>query len=207
MTLTVWLSLVVACVVISLTPGAGAINTMTNSLNEGWRRSIWGIIGQQLALVVHVAIVAAGVGLLVSRLPWLFETVRYLGAAYLVFLGLRLMLSRVPDAVDEELQRSPEGHWPMLRRGFWVNLLNPKAIVFFLAFVPQFIRLDRDPWPQYLILIGTTITIDVIVMWFVFAASAQTFRRLTTSRQGQRILNLVFGALFICVAALLLFIH
>ena len=95
----------------------------------------------------------------------------------------------------------------MLRRGFWVNLLNPKAIVFFLAFVPQFIRLDRDPWPQYLILIGTTVVIDVVVMWFVFAATAQTFRRLTSSRTGQRTLNTVFGVLFIAVAALLLFVH
>lgn len=207
-TVTVWLSLVVACVVISLTPGAGAINTMTNSLNEGWRRSIWGIVGQQLALVVHVAIVAAGVGLLVARVPWLFETIRYLGAAYLVYLGIRLILARIPEGVAEQgIERDPEGRWPMLRRGFWVNLLNPKAIVFFLAFVPQFIRLDHDPWPQYLILIGTTVAIDVIVMWFVFAATAQTFRRLTSSRRGQRILNSVFGALFIAVAALLMLVH
>ncbi|WP_460003655.1 LysE family translocator [Microbacterium xylanilyticum] len=208
MTVTVWLSLVVACLVISLTPGAGAINTMTNSLNEGWRRSIWGIAGQQLALVVHVAIVAAGVGLLVARVPWLFETIRYVGAAYLVYLGIRLITACIPDAVEEQdLERSPEGRWPMLRRGFWVNLLNPKAIVFFLAFVPQFIRLDRDPWPQYLILIGTTVAIDVIVMWFVFAATARSFRRLTASRRGQRTLNVVFGTLFIAVAALLLFVH
>lgn len=207
-TATVWLSLVVACLVISLTPGAGAINTMTNSLNEGWRRSIWGIVGQQLALVVHVAIVAAGVGLLVARVPWLFETIRYLGAAYLVFLGVRLIVARVPVAVTEgDDLRPAEGRWPMLRRGFWVNLLNPKAIVFFLAFVPQFIRLDLDPWPQYLLLISTVIVIDVIVMWFVFAATARTFRRLTASRRGQRNLNLVFGALFIAVAVLLLFVH
>ena len=207
-TVTVWLSLVVACLVISLTPGAGAINTMTNSLNEGWRRSIWGIVGQQLALVVHVAIVAAGVGLLVARIPWLFETIRYVGAAYLVYLGIRLITARIPDAIEEQdLERSPEGRWPMLRRGFWVNLLNPKAIVFFLAFVPQFIRLDRDPWPQYLILVGTTVAIDVIVMWFVFAATARSFRRLTASRRGQRTLNVVFGTLFIAVAALLLFVH
>ncbi len=207
-TVTVWLSLVVACLVISLTPGAGAINTMTNALNEGWRRSIWGIVGQQLALVVHVAIVAAGVGLLVARVPWLFETVRYLGAAYLVFLGVRLIIARVPDIVAQgDDLRPPEGRWPMLRRGFWVNLLNPKAIVFFLAFVPQFIRLDLDPWPQYLLLISTVVIIDVVVMWFVFAATARTFRRLTESRRGQRNLNLVFGTLFIAVAALLLFLH
>ncbi|MGN8025969.1 LysE family translocator [Microbacterium sp. 22242] len=208
MTATVWLSLVAACLVISLTPGAGAINTMTNSLNEGWRRSIWGIVGQQLALVVHVAIVAAGVGLLVARVPWLFETVRYLGAAYLVFLGIRLIAARVPEVVaDDEEPKPAEGRWPMLRRGFWVNLLNPKAIVFFLAFVPQFIRLDRDPWPQYLLLISTVVVIDVVVMWFVFAATARTFRRLTASAGGRRTLNTVFGALFIAVAALLLFVH
>lgn len=207
-TVTVWLSLVVACLVISLTPGAGAINTMTNSLNEGWRRSLWGIVGQQLALVVHVAIVAAGVGLLVARVPWLFETIRYIGAAYLVYLGMRLILARIPDIVrQDELERSPEGRWPMLRRGFWVNLLNPKAIVFFLAFVPQFIRLDRNPWPQYLILILTTVVIDVVVMWFVFAATARSFRRLTSTRRGQRTLNTVFGVLFIAVAVLLLFVH
>jgi homoserine/homoserine lactone efflux protein len=207
-TVTAWLSLVVACLVISLTPGAGAINTMTNALNEGWRRSIWGIVGQQLALVVHVAIVAAGVGLLVARVPWLFETIRYLGAAYLVFLGVRLIVARVPDVVaQEEDLRPPEGRWPMLRRGFWVNLLNPKAIVFFLAFVPQFIRLDLDPWSQYLLLICTVIVIDVVVMWFVFAAAARSFRQLTANRRGQRNLNLVFGTLFIAVAALLLFVH
>lgn len=207
-TATLWLSLVVACLVISLTPGAGAINTMTNSLNEGWRRSLWGIIGQQLALVVHVAIVAAGVGLLVARVPWLFDAVRYLGAAYLIFLGVRLVMTKAPDTTGSDDERRPsEGRWPMLRRGFWVNLLNPKAVVFFLAFVPQFIRLDRDPWPQYLVLVTTVVVIDVVVMWFVFAAAARTFRRLSASPHGQRILNAIFGALFIAVAALLLFLH
>ncbi|MDA4894244.1 LysE family transporter, partial [Streptomyces sp. MS2A] len=173
MTWTIWLSLLFACVVISFTPGAGAINTMTNALNEGWRRSLWGIAGQQLALVVHVAIVAAGVGLLVSRSPVLFEAIRYLGAAYLVFLGVRLIVAKSDDVGDAaEIARPRESAWSMLRRGFWVNLLNPKAIVFFLAFVPQFIRLDREPWGQYLVLIGTVVLVDVAVMWFFFAVRA-----------------------------------
>src|SRR5690606_27126158 len=60
--LTIWFSLLTASVVISFTPGAGAINTMSNALKEGWRRSLWGVIGQQLALIVHIVIVAAGVG-------------------------------------------------------------------------------------------------------------------------------------------------
>ena len=205
----VWFSLLLACVVISFTPGAGAINTMSNALNQGWMRSIWGIIGQQLALVVHVVIVAAGVGLLVSRSELLFTVIRYAGAAYLVYLGVRLILAR-PSAAEDADALAPaarESHWSMIRRGFWVNLLNPKAIVFFLAFIPQFIRLDEPQLPQYLILITTVIVVDILVMWGFFAAAARPFRRFTRSPRGQRILNTVFGLLFIGVAALLAFLH
>ena len=209
MSLTVWLSLLTASVVISFTPGAGAINTMSNALAEGWRRSIWGVIGQQLALIVHVVIVAAGVGLIVSRSPVLFDIIRYAGAAYLAYLGLRLIFARVRDSSEAttDAPRLPESHWSMIRRGFWVNLLNPKAIVFFLAFIPQFIRLDQPALPQYLILIVTVIVIDVLVMWGFFATAARPFQRVTRTARGQRILNSVFGGLFLAVAALLLFVH
>ncbi len=206
-TWTVWLSLLAACVVISLTPGAGAINTMSNALAQGWRRSVWGVLGQQVALLVHIGVVAAGVGLIVSRSPALFDTIRYLGAAYLVYLGIRLMLAR-PQPIASDAKPVPaERRWGMFRRGFWVNLLNPKAIVFFLAFVPQFVRLDREPLPQYLIFAATVVAVDVFVMWFFFAAAAKSLRRFTRSTRGQRILNVAFGCLFIAVAVLLLFVH
>lgn len=206
-TWTLWLSLLFACVVISFTPGAGAINTMSNALTQGWRRSLWGVLGQQAALIVHVVIVAAGVGLLVSQSPLLFEIIRYAGAAYLIYLGVRLILAKPEGDVSEPGSRSREHAWSIFRRGFWVNLLNPKAIVFFLAFVPQFIRLDRDPLPQYLILVGTVMVVDVLVMWFFFAVAAKPFRRYTRHARGQRVLNIVFGALFVAIAGLLLFVH
>jgi len=206
--LPVWLSLLAACVVISFTPGAGAINTMSNALAQGWRRSFWGVLGQQIALVVHVIIVAAGVGLLVARSPLLFDAIRYAGAAYLVYLGVRLILTRT-DAPEDGTESSgpPESSWSMLRRGFWVNLLNPKAIVFFLAFIPQFIRLDQPALPQYAVFLATSVGVDVLVMWFFFAAAARPFRRVTRTPRGRRTLNSVFGALFIAVAGLLLFVH
>ncbi|KDA05519.1 lysine transporter LysE [Microbacterium sp. CH12i] len=209
MALTVWLSLLTASVVISFTPGAGAINTMSNSLAEGWRRSIWGVIGQQLALIVHVIIVAAGVGLIVASSPLLFDIIRYAGSAYLAYLGLRLIFARPVAAVtDEEMgQRLAEGRWSMVRRGFWVNLLNPKAIVFFLAFIPQFIKVDQPALPQYLILIATVVVVDVLVMWGFFAVAAKPFQRVTRTARGQRTLNIVFGVLFLAVAVLLLLVH
>lgn len=209
MSLAVWFSLLTASVVISFTPGAGAINTMSNALNQGWRRSIWGIVGQQAALIGHVVIVAAGVGLLVSRSEFLFTAIRYAGAAYLVFLGVRLILAKpVAPASDQPIAPDTrEGHWSMIRRGFWVNLLNPKAIVFFLAFIPQFIRLDEPQVPQYLVLVATVVAVDVVVMWGFFATAARPFRRLTRSSRGQRTLNAIFGTLFIGVAGLLVLLH
>lgn len=212
MSFSVWLSLLTACVIISFSPGAGAVNTMSNALASGWRRSLWGVIGQQIALLIHVVIVAAGVGVIVASSPVLFTTIRYAGAAYLVFLGMRLICSK-PRAEEVDAEGRPILHtkWvsarAMVLRGLWVNLLNPKAIVFFLAFIPQFIRVDEPQLPQYAILTATAVCVDVLVMWFFFAAAAKPFGRYASTRRGQRVLNMVFGSLFVVVAAMLLLVH
>ncbi|HJX79022.1 LysE family transporter [Glutamicibacter sp.] len=207
MTLALWISLLGASIIISFTPGAGAINTMTNAMRLGFRGAIWGIIGQQIALLIHVIIVAAGVGLLVASSPAIFAAVRYAGAAYLVYLGVRMILSKPDVSSESTSQTRVSGRWAMVRRGILVNLLNPKAIVFFLAFTPQFIQPGQPLAPQYAIYIGTIIAVDILVMWFFFAATARSFQRFTTTVRGAKILNLVFGTLFIFVAALLLLIH
>ena len=207
MQFSLWLALAGAGALISFTPGAGAINTMSNSLNAGFRRSIWGILGQQAALVVHVLIVALGVGVLVASSPVAFNVIRYAGAAYLVYLGVRQFMSK--PAVEQEraatLRNEPA--WSIFRRGFWVNLLNPKAIVFFLAFTPQFIRPEQSLFTQYAVLTATIVVIDILVMWFFFAAAARSFHRFTSTERGQRVLSRVFGALFVAVGILLALIH
>jgi len=205
--LSLWLALVGACVLISLTPGAGAINTMNNSLTSGFRRSIWGILGQQVALIVHVIVVALGVGVLVASSPVIFNVIRYAGAAYLVILGIRLFLVRPSTDRDVTAVLSRVPAWSMFRRGLWVNLLNPKALVFFLAFMPQFIRPEQPLLPQYLVLSVTVVIIDIVVMWLFFAVAAKSFQRFTNTVRGQTILNRTFGSLFVAVAILLAAIH
>ena len=201
MSWSLWFTLVVTGTLISLTPGAGAINTMANSLGSGWTRSIWGILGQQVALVAHIAVVAAGVGVLVAGSPLLFNVIRYAGAAYLVFLGVRQFRSRAAGAQVGPAAREPG--WSMFRRGLLVNLTNPKAVVFFLAFTPQFIRPGQPLLPQYAVFAATVVAIDVVVMWFFFAAAARGLGRLTQRETGHRAVNRVFGGLFVGVGVLL----
>lgn len=231
MAFSLWLTLLVACVVISFTPGAGAINTMGNALNHGFRRAIWGILGQQAALIVHIAVVALGVGVLVASSPVLFNVIRYAGAAYLAYLGLRLILRRpareaegveaweggadADDVNEGDAAPTPapraaaptESRWSMFRRGLWVNLLNPKAIVFFLAFLPQFIRPADPLLPQYATVAATAVAVDIAVMWGFFAVAAHGFRRFTRSARGQRTIDVIFGILFLAVALLLALLH
>lgn len=220
MSASTWWTLATAILVISLSPGAGAVNTMTNSMTQGWRRSLWGIAGQEIALILQVGVVAVGVGSIVTAAPMVLEVIRWLGAAYLVFLGLRMILSRpepAPDISHAELPpsgesperklgngRPVEGAWSMIRRGILVNLLNPKAIVFFLAFIPPFIDPNRPAAAQYLIIAVTCVSVDILVMWFGFAALAKPLGRFTSTVRGQRVLNTVFGCCFMVVALLLL---
>lgn len=196
---SLWLALVGACLLISFTPGAGAINTMSNSLKAGYGRAIWGITGQQLALITHILIVAAGVGVLVAGSPVAFNIIRYGGAAYLVYLGIQKFRERAALDDGAVVLRQHEPRLSMFRRGIWVNLLNPKAIVFFLAFMPQFIKPDQPLIPQYVVLTATVVVVDVLVMWLFFAAAAKSFQRFTHNADGQKILNRIFGGLFVAV--------
>jgi len=207
MQFSLWVALIGAGTLISFTPGAGAINTMSNALNAGFRRSIWGILGQQAALLIHIVIVALGVGLLVAGSPVAFNVIRYAGAAYLVYLGIRQFLAKPQLDAEKVRALSDEPRWSMFQRGLWVNMLNPKAIVFFLAFLPQFIRPDRPLVAQYLVVAATVVVIDILVMWFFFAGTARSFQRFTRDARGQRALNRVFGVLFVAVGVLLAVIH
>ena len=95
----------------------------------------------------------------------------------------------------------------MFRRGLWVNLLNPKAVVFFLAFMPQFIRPEQPLLPQYLVLSATVIVIDILVMWFFFAAAATVLPAVHPRRPRAEGPEPDVRGLFVGVGVLLALIH
>ena len=206
MSWSLWLTLVATGALISFTPGAGAVNTMANSLGSGWTRSIWGILGQQVALFAHIAVVAAGISVPASRAHRCSSTSSGMPAPPTSSTSGSASSGRAPRRRGW-VRCSGEPAWSMFRRGLLVNLTNPKAVVFFLAFTPQFIRPEQPLLPQYAVLAATVIAIDVIVMWFFFAAAARGLGRLTQRESGQRTLNRVFGGLFVGVGVLLAAVH
>ena len=205
MSYQVWLAYMLACWVISISPGAGAIASMSSGLNYGFRRGYWNALGLQLALLVQIGIVAAGVGVLFATTPWAFLVVKWFGVLYLLYLAY--LQWRAPAQSIEIQQEQPNKSIPKLvLYGFLVNMSNPKAIVFLLAVLPQFLDLNRPQWLQYLIMAATMITIDLIVMAGYTGLAAKVLRLLSSAKQ-QKYMNRSFAILFTCAALLLSTVH
>ncbi len=202
MTLDAWLAFFVACWVISLSPGAGAIASMSSGLQYGFWRGYWNAIGLQFALALQIAVVAAGVGAVLATSALAFSLIKWFGVAYLLWLALK-QWQAVPSMLDDSAAPRPIGRpLTLMLRGFVVNASNPKAIVFILAVLPQFLDPQRDLVLQYLHMGVTMVAVDLIVMAGYTGLASRVLRLLCTPRQ-QRLVNRSFAAMFAGAAALL----
>ena len=202
MSLETWLAFFAACWVISLSPGAGAIASMSSGLNYGFRRGYWNAIGLQLALALQIAIVAAGVGAILAASELAFAVIKWFGVAYLAYLGWKQWGAPVDTLATESAVRPLGRPLTLVLRGFVVNASNPKAIVFILAVLPQFLDPGRPLLAQYLLMAATMIGVDLVVMAGYTGLAARVLRLLRTPRQ-QRLLNRIFASLFVAAAGLL----
>ena len=202
MALQTWLAFFAACWVISLSPGAGAIASMSSGLNYGFRRGYWNAVGLQLALALQIAIVAAGVGAILATSELAFTLIKWFGVAYLAYLGWKQWRAPVGDLADASAVRPLGRPLTLMLRGFVVNASNPKAIVFILAVLPQFLDPARPLLAQYLLMAATMIGVDLLVMAGYTGLAARVLRLLRTPRQ-QRLLNRTFASLFVAAAGLL----
>jgi homoserine/homoserine lactone efflux protein len=205
MSLQVWFAYMLACWVISVSPGAGAIASMSSGLNYGFRHGYWNAIGLQVALVLQIMVVAAGVGVLFATTPLAFQAVKWFGVAYLLYLAYLQWTAPVKD-IEIQQEKRDKSALALLLNGFVVNISNPKAIVFLLAVLPQFLDLSKPQWIQYLIMAATMITIDLIVMAGYTGLASKVLRLLRSPRQ-QKYLNRGFAVMFSCAALLLSTVH
>jgi homoserine/homoserine lactone efflux protein len=137
MSLELYAAYVVTCAVIALVPGPTVTVIVANSLAHGSRAGLLNVAGTQLGLALMMAILVVGLSSVIAAMGWLFDWLRWAGAAYLVYLGWKLL--RSPDAIDpEKTGAAPRGGFVL--QGFLVLMANPKALLWFGAFIPQFVN-------------------------------------------------------------------
>ena len=201
MALTVWLGFLVAAILIAVSPGPGAAASMSAGLRFGYTSALRVIGGLQSALAIQLGIVAIGLGALLTTSALAFDIVRFVGAGYLVWLGIQKWRAPIDPIEEENDQTPPQG---LFMEGLLVNLTNPKAIVFMAALTPQFIDPARPQWPQFLIILLTMCGVDTVVM-SGYALLAARLRRWLHDARSIRRQNRFFGGIFVSAGTLLAF--
>lgn len=202
MELSTWLAFFAASWAISISPGPGAIASMSAGLNHGFKYGYVTVFGLVLGIWTQLLIVGVGLGALIAASATAFTVVKWLGVAYLVWLGIaqwrapaRPMVA-LSDSGEVVSQRS------LILKAWMINIINPKGTVFLLAVVPQFINLAQPLLPQYLIIGATLAFTDMVVMAGYTALAARVLGALKEPSHI-RAMNRTFGGLFVLAGSLL----
>jgi len=203
----IWLAYFAAMWLIALSPGAGAVLSMAHGLSYGVRQATVTILGLQTGLAFILLVAGGGVGALLLASATAFTVIKALGAAYLVWLGVkqwRALVSTASEttAADEPARLSAGQRFV---RGLLTNATNPKGIVFMVAVLPQFISPRRPLWLQLAILLVTTLCVDVTVM-HGYALLAASLRRWLAPPRAQRIRNRVTGSILMAMGISLMLV-
>ena len=199
MSFAAWLGFLLAAILIAVTPGPGAVISMSTGMRHGYRAALTAILGLQAAILLHLLIVAFGLGALLATSELAFVLVKFLGAAYLVWLGIQKWRAPV---VPVDADAPPVRATGLFLQGLLVNLTNPKAIIFIAALVPQFVNPALPQIPQYLLIALTLCLTDLTVM-SGYALAASRLGSWLHDPLAIRLQNRAFGGLFVSAGALL----
>jgi len=200
MSLEMLLAFALAAVVLSVSPGAGAVNTMSNGLSYGVKRTIPSILGLQLGLAGQVLIVGVGLGALLSSSAWAFTALKWLGVAYLIWLGIQKWREPplVMGAADDTGRSASKRFW----EAAFVNVINSKTTVFLLAFLPQFLNPSAPKGEQFLIMGSVLVAVDTMVM-LGYASLAASLKGWFQNPARQKAQNRLFGGMFVAAGSAL----
>ena len=185
-----------AGLLLNITPGPDVLYIVGRSIGQGRLAGIVSVLGISTGCLFHVAAAALGLSGLMVALPLAYDAVRYAGAAYLVWLGVRAIVS---TSSPMHVQRvDPERLARIFRQGMLTNMLNPKVALFFLAFLPQFTDPSRGPLPIQIALLGLIFIANGTVVCVMYAVAASQFGEwLNTRYDVATWLNRAMGALFV----------
>lgn len=197
MTPEAYLAFLAACVVLMLFPGPSVLMTIGHGLTHGFRRALAGIAGTMVGFVLQVGLALFGLASFLALVAHLFEWLRWAGVLYLAFLGIRALASR---GELELPPTSPRGG-ALLTQGLLVAITNPKTLLFFAAFFPQFLR-PGMPLSTY-VLLGGTVIATAFLSVLLYALFAGRVRVLFARPGARRTLARVSGGFFLGGAVVL----
>lgn len=209
MSLSTWITFFFASCIIAISPGSGAVLTMSHGLSYGLKKTSGTILGLEIGLMLILGVAGAGVGSLLVASEIAFNVVKTVGALYLIYLGFSQFRAKVGEGAATDTRSVKVEAAPTLKRrvliGFLTNATNPKGIIFMVAVLPQFIAHDVPLLPQLLVMGVTMCIVDLFVMHgYAYAASAmQHFFR---DQKMQRRQNRFFGSVLMAVGAALFFV-
>jgi homoserine/homoserine lactone efflux protein len=199
MDLDIWLTMLVAAIVISISPGAGAVVSMNYGLKYGLRRSYAAIFGLQMGLFIQTFIVVVGLGSLIMSSLLLFNIIKWIGVGYLIFIGVMKFREKPVLPSDTQNIKAFSASKAFIQATL-INCTNIKATVFLVAFIPQFLDPNKDLFSQFVIICATLIGVDIIVMTG-YSSLAYRLKFMVKSLRAVRIQNRITGA-FLLLAAL-----
>lgn len=186
-----------AALLLLLIPGPAVLYLVGRSVEHGRRAGLISILGIHAATLVHVAAAGLGLSAIIASSALAFALIKYAGAAYLIWLGLKKLFGRAEPA-EGRAAVLKQGHGRLFTDGFIVNLLNPKTALFFLAFLPQFVEPDRGHIAGQVVFLGLLFTLLGLVTDGCYALSAATAGAwLKRSRGYLRLERYISGLLFI----------
>lgn len=178
-------------------PGPAVLYIISRGIDQGRRAALISVLGIHVGTLVHVTAAALGLSAILMRSALAFDVVKYVGAAYLIGLGVRRLLTRDEPTLAEEA-RLEARHWRTFRQGVIVNMLNPKTALFFFAFLPQFVDPARgDPRAQIFLLGALFVALGLVsdTAYAMFSSwAADRLRGSVAFRHGRRYVS---GALYV----------
>ena len=204
MTTQHWLIYLTLVLAATSTPGPAVLFIITKSTLYGWRKAVFAALGNILGLFCLGIVTVAGLGAILETSEIMFRAIKYAGAAYLIYLGVRMWLQKGPDFGAANGGAVPNGASSsgILFQAFGVAISNPKAIVFLTALFPQFLDTERALWPQFSMLIATLMffSFSFLMSYALLAHQAKTWF-LNPSRA--RAVGRTSGSIFIGLGLLL----
>lgn len=193
--LTIFIS---ATIILIVVPGPSILYIVARSLEQGRMAGIISSLGINLSGIPHVIFAAFGLSAILMKSALAFSIIKYLGAIYLIYLGIRTLTSKAQNPNVQNVQAM--NHSKLFSQGFLVGLLNPKTALFFLAFLPQFVDPTRAPAVQQIIFLGILFLTFSLIGTFAYALIAGTVRQLLSrSLRVARIQKYVAGTTYIAL--------